>query len=154
MEETPHNNVHPKGCPAHRDTFRKAERLCSRKTVQALFVGGKAASLSAFPLRAVFMTLDDSCGSSAATSNVQVLVSVSKRKFKHAVDRNRVKRQIREAYRLNKQLLLQHTTAPTIAIAFIWLDNKHHPSALIHKRMTTLLQRIGERLAADERGRR
>jgi ribonuclease P protein component len=78
---------------------------------------------------------------------VQVLVSVSKRHFKHAVDRNRVKRQVREAYRHHKQILtakVQQTQ--TLAIAFIWLADKHHESATIEKCVKRLLGKVADRL--------
>ena len=53
------------------------------------------------------------------------MVSVPKRCLKHAVDRNRVKRQVREAYRTNKHLL-QPKEGQALLIAFIWMDNQLH----------------------------
>ena len=80
--------------------FPKAEHLCLQRDIDALFASG-AHSVVGFPLRAVWHEVEwDGHG-----PRVKVLVSVSKRKFKHAVDRNRAKRQMREAYRLNKHLL-------------------------------------------------
>lgn len=77
----------------------------------------------------------------------QVLISVSKRHFKHAVDRNRVKRQLREAYRLNRHLLLKHLPSGTrLVVAFIWLSPEHFESQAIHAKMQKLLLRIGESL--------
>ena len=80
-------------------TFRKHERLNRKKVLEKMFAGG-ARSYSFFPLRMVYIFAPELEG-----AQVSVLVSVSKRHFKRAVKRNRVKRQIREAYRMNKELL-------------------------------------------------
>ena len=80
--------------------FPKSERLCSRKAIEALFAGGNRA-FSAFPLRVVYRVIPQVPSPSLSP---QVLISVSKRHFKHAVDRNRAKRQIREAWRLNRDI--------------------------------------------------
>ena len=78
-------------------TLGKEERINSRLLIEKLFGGGGSRAMSAFPIRMVYMFGDDNSLPPAA-----MMVSVSKRRFKHAVDRNRVKRQIREAYRKNK----------------------------------------------------
>ena len=82
-------------------TFRKKERIVSNLLIETLFEKGNSQSLAAYPLRAVFLKKERQQGHAP----VQILISVPKKRFKHAVDRNRVKRQIREAYRLHKQLL-------------------------------------------------
>lgn len=130
-------------------TFKKAERLCSKKTIEALFAGGHK-SVSVYPIRAVFMPMptsgnEDENTQLAPVNNTQLLISVSKRHFKHAVDRNRVKRQLREAYRLNKHLLL--STLPEgqhMAIAFIWLSDDLFKSDTIQTKVKKLLLRIAE----------
>ena len=79
----------------------------------------------------------------------QMMVSVPKRYFKRAVKRNRVKRQVREAYRKNKQLVLSQlldTPDKAVAMAFIWMDGKLQDSAFVGQRMINLLARLGERL--------
>ena len=81
----------------------KEERICSRMLIEKLFKGENARSLMAFPLRAVFMT--EPRTEDGNVPFVRILVSVPKRNFKHAVDRNRIKRQVREAYRKNKAVL-------------------------------------------------
>jgi len=77
---------------------------------------------------------------------VQTLVSVSKRHFKRAVKRNRVKRQIREAYRLNKQLI--HNAAlqsdKQLYIAFIWQADKLYETVEVKGCVKALLQRVAE----------
>lgn len=115
-----------------RHTFPKSERLCSKKVIDELFLGGHK-SYSAYPLRVIFMERQE--------PGVQILISVSKRRFKHAVDRNRVKRQIREAYRLNKHIL-----QPThgLCLAFLWLSSEHVPSQTVTQKVVNLLQRVKE----------
>ena len=81
-----------------RNTLSKSERVASRNTVETLFGGGHSRALSAFPLRMVYMLAPRAEGEPAA----QMLVSVPKRWFKRAVKRNRIKRQVREAYRTSK----------------------------------------------------
>ena len=82
-------------------TFKKEERIVSNLLIETLFEKGNSQSLAAYPLRAVYLKTEHREG----CAPVQLLISVPKKKFKHAVDRNRVKRQIREAYRKNKALL-------------------------------------------------
>ena len=82
-------------------TFPKAEHLCLRSDVEALFSPGSV-SQTVFPLRATFRLVP--YGGSGP--RIQVLLSVSKRRLRHAVDRNRAKRQLREAYLLLTPLLL------------------------------------------------
>ena len=87
-----------------RETFTKAERICSKLLIDKLFAGGNA-SMAAFPLRAVYMFISPKEEKTTATAPVSVLISVPKRKLHLAVERNRMKRQVREAYRRNKQSL-------------------------------------------------
>ena len=99
-------------------TFHKAERLNSLLLIEKLFSGGSK-SLPAYPLRIVYMPVD---GEGYPTASF--LISVPKKRFKRAVKRNRVKRQIREALRKNKSLLTDALNAKgkKAAIAFICLD--------------------------------
>ncbi|KAA6332676.1 Ribonuclease P protein component [termite gut metagenome] len=123
----------------NRNTLCKTERLRSKLIIEKMFAGG-AKSFSMFPLRVVFIPLE-SLESSAA-----ILISVSKRRFKQAVKRNRVKRQIREAYRKNKQYLL-HTLEEKklkLAIAFIYLDDKLITSVEMEKKIQIVLVRLVE----------
>ena len=77
-----------------------------------------------------------------------ILLSVSKKRFKRAVKRNRVKRQLREAYRMHKHQLLQILTdkQQQLAIAFIYLSDELTSSAEIEEKMKILLARISEKL--------
>ncbi len=124
-------------------TFTKRERLVSMKLTEALFNGGDSHSLAAFPVRTVYMVQQRRQGDAA----VQLLVSVPKKRFHHAVDRNRVKRQLREAFRLNKTLLTDSVPATEqLLLAFIWLSDQHMASAEIHKRVVSVMRRLAEKL--------
>ena len=120
-------------------TFRKRERMVSNLLIEALFDSGRSRSVSAFPLRAVYRTTERREGSAP----VQVLISVPKKRFRHAVDRNRVKRQIREAYRHHKELLWQQIPDDKMMlVGFVWLSDRHSPTAEVEKRIVSILQRI------------
>ena len=74
-----------------------------------------------------------------------MLVSVPKKRFHHAVDRNRVKRQIREAYRIHKTLLSDALPADRqVLLAFVWLSDQHWSSDKIEQRMVGLLKRVAD----------
>lgn len=126
-------------------TFRKDERLCGKKDIDSLFTRGGSRSMSAFPLRLVYaMSHADGCKPGA-----RMLVSVPKRCFKRAVKRNRVKRQVREAYRKNKDVIYRRLDAQCgieLKMAFIWLDDKLWNTAEVETRVANLLQRIAEKL--------
>lgn len=126
---------------AERFTLSKEERICSKKLINELFTGN-GRSMTAFPLRVVFMKrtiIDDQ-------PRAAMLVSVPKRYFKHAVDRNRVKRQVREAFRRNKSIIIQNLTDDheAVAMAFVWLTDEKFPSSEVENRMVRLLTRISE----------
>lgn len=127
-------------------TLAKAERVSGRTLPDVLFNGGKSRSMSAFPLRMVYMRAE--CREDEKET-AKILVSVPKRHFKRAVKRNRVKRQIREAYRKNKKIILDRLNSGAgqdIVMAFIWQDNKLHESAEIEKKIKNLLTRLSEKI--------
>jgi ribonuclease P protein component len=113
-------------------TFGKAERLKKEKDIKELF--DKGSSFYLFPFKVLTLP---------ASENLQrvnqVLISVSKRNFKKAVDRNLVKRRIREAYRLQKHLLLP---APLQRIGFIYTHKEILPSSEISAKMVHVLRKI------------
>lgn len=127
-------------------TFGKAEKLCSRTLIERLFNGGGGRSMAAFPLRLVYMRT----GGEGPGAPVQMLVSVPKRCFKRAVRRNRVKRQVREAYRKNRHILsdaMQSDGCAGMALAFIWLDDRLWDTAMVEHKVANLMQRLAEKVA-------
>ncbi len=135
---------------AQRFTFSKSERLCSRKRIETLFGSGNT-SCSAYPVRMVFTTVD-----AGAEAPVQVLMSVSKRHFKRAVKRNRVKRQLREAFRHHKHLLydaLQSGGVPEgrgVMMALLWLSDDLYPSRVVEAKVRGLLLRAVDKLTRPQ----
>lgn len=121
-----------------RNTFKKSERLCSRILMDSLFQGANR-SVTAYPMRAVFLPVE-----AEVQTGVSVLISVPKKRFHDAVDRNRVKRQIREAYRKHKHELVEQVTAQGkgLLIAFIYVSDKIESTDYIEKRVTRLLNKI------------
>lgn len=138
----------------HEEKLRKGERLCSRKLIDILFGAGGSHAMTAFPLKAVYRLVESNSVSSASEddvdeSKVQVLVSVPKKHFKRAVKRNRVKRQVREAYRKHKSFVMLRVNEyadKQLLIAFIWLSDELADSVTVEQRVSNLLQRIGERI--------
>ncbi len=134
---------------ATRNTFRKHERLTLKREIDELFTPGSK-SFAAYPIRAV-------CRLAAFNaSDVKVLMSVSKRHFHHAVDRNRAKRQMREAYRTNKTIITEAVNSLNAAgercslnVAFIWLSDEPQDSALVERKIKNLLHRMAESLPAN-----
>jgi ribonuclease P protein component len=92
-------------------SFSKNEKLKSRKIIDSLFTEGK--SVSKYPLRLVFVEAENE-----DNLPLKIGVSVSKKHFKNAVDRNYFKRVLRECYRLNKHLLLDNIEKKYAAMFF------------------------------------
>ncbi|WP_298340850.1 ribonuclease P protein component [uncultured Algibacter sp.] len=115
-------------------TYPKKEKLKSKKLIDQLFTDGQ--SVSAFPLRLVFMPAEFEEDIIAKTG-----VSVSKRNFKTAVDRNRIKRLLREAYRLNKAAFFNNlTTQHTFMILYIGKDKPTYTQ--VETRMKVLFEKF------------
>ena len=128
-------------------TLGKEERITSRKLIDMLFNGGQSHSMAAFPLRLVFLEKERE----GACPPAQMLVSVPKRCFKRAVKRNRVKRQVREAFRHQKHLIGDVLPADRqLALAFIWLDDRLYDSAEVEQRVVSLLERLAEKMKSSE----
>jgi len=122
-------------------TFNKKERIVSNLLIETLFEKSNSQSLAAYPLRAVYLKTErrEDC------APVQLLISVPKKKFKHAVDRNRVKRQVREAYRNNKSLLDGIVKeGEMLLIAIIWLTDKHIATSEVEHKMISLMKQIAK----------
>lgn len=120
--------------------LKKEERIKSKKLSDYIFNGG-AKSFSNFPIRIVYKEDPNPSG-----NRVKILVSVSKKRFKHAVDRNRVKRLMRESYRLNKAEIQKYAEEKNqyLAISFIYLSNSIKPFEVIEEKMKTLLHMVTE----------
>ena len=134
-----------------RETFTKAERICSKLLIDKLFTGGNA-SMAAFPLRAVYMFIDAEDEKLSLKSPISVLISVPKRKLHLAVDRNRLKRQVREAYRRNKQSLyaLMEEKKLQLAIAFICISDQPSETEQVTRAVKKVLRRIEESVKKEE----
>ena len=111
-------------------TFPKSEKLCGEQTVDHLYKNGKR--FVVWPLRVTYLIVDQ--------APTQVLIWAPKALFKHAVDRNRLRRQMREAYRLNKQLL--EGSGKCFQIAFNYIDKEKQDYRLIDKAMRKALIRL------------
>ncbi len=116
-------------------TFKKAERLKSKKVIDSLFQEGQ--SFGAYPLRIVWVRTEGN------DSPVQCAVSVSKRRFPKAVDRNRIKRQLREAWRLNKHHLYQELeTEEQYAIMLLFTGKEHAPQHEIEQSVQRIIKKF------------
>lgn len=127
-------------------TFGKQEKLCAMRAIDRLFVGGNSRSVVAFPIRLVYMPVEREQDESL----LKVLVTVSKKHFKHAVDRNRTKRLLREAWRLHRNEILQLLRLKQtggLDVALIWLDDKLWTAKDVDNRMSLLLKRLSDKLS-------
>ncbi len=128
-----------------RNTFKKNERLCSKKTIQQLFDEGQ--SFIKYPFRVTILPLEDE-----EHTNARILISVSKKRFKRANKRNWVKRRIREAYRLNKHELVDYLSEKKIklAISFVYLPQDLLDYSAIEKGIKKALKQIIVKTHCDE----
>lgn len=114
--------------------FPKREKLKSSKAIENLFLEGKSNTI--FPLKMVFKP-------NSLFEN-RVAFSVPKRKFKRAVDRNRIKRQLRETYRLNKYLI-ENDDFENIDLMFIYLGNNFPEFRILEKKMIQSLKFLAQK---------
>jgi ribonuclease P protein component len=120
-------------------TFSKAERLHSKKLIERLFKEGK--SFYVYPFKIIYIENNPN-----DKYPVQALVSVAKRNIRKAVDRNKVKRLIREAYRQNKEELYKQRFANNnqLLIGLIYTARTILPHAQIESKIILILQRLIE----------
>ena len=118
--------------------FPKAEKLCSDKLIDKLFTDGNR-EIGSFPVRLVYLQVP-----AEEISGINLLVSVSKRHFKRAVKRNRVKRQLREYYRLNNQKLKSILAADNqgLLLALIYTDGKLWSTEKLIKRLDSAFEKL------------
>jgi len=111
-------------------SYSNKEKLKSKKIIEQLFAEGR--SISNFPLRLIYLEThfeDD--------SKIKTGVSVSKKKFKKAVDRNRIKRLLREAYRLEKQAYFNNITTQ-YAFMILYIGNEKPSYEMVSIKMKDL----------------
>ena len=120
-------------------TYPKKEKLKSKKLIDQLFTDGQ--SVSAFPLRLVFMPAEFEEDIIAKTG-----VSVSKRNFKTAVDRNRIKRLLREAYRLNKAAFFNNLTTQH-AFMILYIGKEKPTFNQVENKMKTLFEKFSNKIS-------
>lgn len=120
----------------HKFTLKATERLKSRKIIQQLFKEGK--SFPVFPLRVIYLETENK------DVHLQSGFSVSTRHFKHAVDRNRIKRLMRESYRLQKNTFLNHLqeSDKSIAVFFIYTGKELPDYHLIYEKTGKALLKL------------
>jgi ribonuclease P protein component len=131
----------------------------SQKLIDELFSNSGSQSMVAFPVRVVYRVkeLNDALLSpdgslsplhtSLSSPHAQVLISVPKRHLHHAVDRNRVKRQLRDAWRHHRQPLLDALPEDKhLLVSFVWLSDRLYESREVAARVEKLIRRIASRL--------
>lgn len=137
-----------------RHTFKKSERLTNKKTFDQLFSSGKSIIVSPFRLVWMESTMPltplsllpspKGEGLGVRRGEAQLGISVPKKSFARAVDRNTLKRRIREAYRKNKRLLYEVLQKKnlTIALMVIYIAKEELPYSEIEKKMVVSLQKM------------
>lgn len=122
-------------------SYNKFEKLKSRKQIELLFAKGK--SISAFPVKVFYLPVDHT-----PVHPVQVGVGVSARNFKKAVDRNTIKRRMREAYRLHKLPLHEHLVAQqkSVAVFILWIDKQMPTTAALQELMPAVIEKLIKQL--------
>lgn len=123
-----------------RYTLSKEERLSWKRYIDLLFEKGQ--SFIAFPLRVVYLPMEEEM-----RAPVSMMISVPKKKFKRAVKRNLIKRQVREAYRMRKYDLIEPLTEKNkgMLVAFLYVDKEIHPFADIEKAMNKAIRILREK---------
>jgi ribonuclease P protein component len=113
-------------------SFPKIEKLCGKPNVEHLYKEGKR--FVAWPLRVSYTQVEDNTN--------RILIWAPKSLFRHAVDRNRLRRQMREAYRLNKDIL--ESSDKKYHIAFNYIDKHKQDYRVIAKAMRKALLKINQ----------
>ncbi|MCM1005527.1 MAG: ribonuclease P protein component [Prevotella sp.] len=151
-------NILQPDTPARRLTFRKGERLRHHALVEQLFDSGE--SVYAYPLRMFYRFQDEAQMLQMfhgclphSLDRLQMMITVPKKKFRHAVDRVWLRRRIREAYRLNRNNLKDKLSADTkgryLQIAFLYVGGEKRDYAAIEKKMIKLLEKAETVLAPE-----
>jgi ribonuclease P protein component len=124
-----------------RHKFIRYERLKSQKTTKELF--DKGSSVFLYPFKLLFAPLPATPLPAGGIAWPKVLISVSKRNFKRANQRNRVRRRIREGYRLNKDKFFGPGRLELpLAIGIVYVAKSLETSKFIHKKLTEALHKL------------
>lgn len=123
-------------------TFDKTEKLKSEKLIEKLFLEGK--SVVAYPLRLVYTEIIFE-----EMIRAKVGVSVSKRHFKRAVDRNRIKRQMREAYRLQKASFFNNSSS-TYALMILYIGKEKSDFETLKQKTKHLFDKFLQQNTTDK----
>ena len=123
-----------------RNTFPKVERLCGKTAIDKLYAEGKA--FLSYPVRVIFRI------SEKEEVPARCLINAPKKKFKHATDRNRIKRQIREAYRKNKHELYRLLEGKNyqLHLAITYIGDKIESTGFMEKKIKAALAKLIEQL--------
>ncbi|MDE3235030.1 MAG: ribonuclease P protein component [Bacteroidota bacterium] len=123
-------------------SYGAIEKLKSRKLLEQVFTKGR--SFSVFPLKVFYILVDEPLNFPLKTG-----VGVSSRNFKKATDRNRIKRLLREAYRLNKKELLQKITdeKKQVAVFFLYIDKTLPSLAIVQQKMMVALDKLANQVS-------
>ena len=125
-------------CSMKQYGYPKTEKLKHKITLDALFKDGKAVTV--FPLRLIYLPIEHRDGSQIKTG-----VSVSKRLHKTAVTRNKIKRQLREAYRLKRPKYFNKSSTP-LALMILYLSKDTPDYELIESKMDKALAKLQVKL--------
>jgi ribonuclease P protein component len=132
-----------------RATFPKNERLSRKLLIETLFQ--KGLSFVAYPLRIIYLPVENAetthvgaLLAAAPNARISILISIPKKKIKHAVDRNYIKRRIRESYRLRKHDLIRSFSEKDqkLLLAFIYMDTEKSSFEKIDKAMDRTIQTL------------
>ena len=130
-------------------TFKKEERLKSRTLIDQMFTDGQ--SFAVYPLRLVWIKTD----ALKSEYPVQFALTVAKKKFPKAAHRNRLRRRIREAWRLNKHQLYRKLNKPEGQYAFmiIYSGKEELPFVIIEAAMQKIIYRFQKKIRANQKDR-
>ena len=124
----------------------KSEKLCSKLEIELLY--DKGTSVIAYPLRAVWLAVPATQGKHPVAA--RFLISIPKKRIRHAVNRVLLRRRTREAFRLNRDLLTGVAAqGKTVLIGFNWVSNEERKYSTIERSMRELLSKIATEITSD-----